>query len=124
MDYQASNTVQVTIDDLSLTSKVIDAATQSGANRIEGISFLLKDDSPVRSQALAQAAVKARASAEAIAKALNLRVVNVLQAEASEEEPSIRPMVVRAFSPAREATPIEAGNLEIRASVTVSLEVQ
>ena len=127
VEYQASNTVEVTIDDLSLTSKVIDAATQSGANRIEGISFTLKDDSAVRSRALAQAAVKARASAEAIAKALNLRVVGVLRADAGGEAPPVRPMMMRAFSSTREAapsTPVEAGNLDVHATVTVTLAVQ
>src|SRR5690242_9017944 len=32
VEYRATNTVQVTINDLSLAGKVIDAATQSGAN--------------------------------------------------------------------------------------------
>ncbi|HSU32193.1 MAG TPA: SIMPL domain-containing protein [Bryobacteraceae bacterium] len=126
VEYRATNTVQVTIDDLSLAGKVIDAATQSGANNVEGISFQLKDEGAVRSQALAEAAVKARASAEAIAKALNLHVVGVLQAEASGGPPPIRPMM-RAMAAGGESapsTPVEPGNLEIHASVTVTLQVQ
>lgn len=124
--YRATNTVQVTIDDLSLTGKVIDAATQSGANNVEGISFQLKDESAVRSEALAEAAVKARASAEAIAKALNLRVTGVIQAEATGGAPPIRPMMRAMGAAAKEAvsTPVEPGSLEIHASVTVTLEVQ
>ncbi len=127
VDYQASNTVEVTIDDLSLTSKVLDAATQSGANNVQGISFMLKDDSAVRSQALAEAAVKARASAEAIAKALSLRVTGVLQAEASGGTSPVRPMMMQSRAMVVggiQPTPIEAGNLDIHASVTVTLEVQ
>lgn len=125
VDYQANNIVAVTIDELPLTSKVIDAATQSGANRIEGISFMLKDDSAVRARALAEAATKARASAEAIAHALNLHVIGVLQAEAGGERSPVRPMF-RAMAAMGESqsTPVEAGNLEIHASVTVTLQVQ
>ncbi|HEY3937026.1 MAG TPA: SIMPL domain-containing protein [Bryobacteraceae bacterium] len=126
--YQASNTVLVTLNELALTGKVIDAATSSGANNINGISFSLRDDSSVRSQALADATAKARRAAEAIAKALNVRIVGVLEAETAEA-PIIRPLT-RNFSVMAEAasqkvaTPIEAGDLDVHASVTASFEIQ
>jgi uncharacterized protein YggE len=124
--YQASNTVLIIVHDLSLLGKVIDAASDSGANNINGVTFSLKDDTAVRNQALAEAAGKARAAAEAIAKALNTHVVGVLEAETAEV-PVIRPMM-RSFSamaPGPSApTPIEPGDLDIHASVTVTLEVQ
>lgn len=126
--YRANNTVAITIDDLPLVSKIIDAATGSGANNIEGIAFQLKDPAAVQARALAEAATAARANAEAIARALNLRVVGVLQAEASGGTPPVRPMFMAgramATMEAKQATPVEAGNLEIQASVTVTLEVE
>ena len=128
VSYRASNTVAITIDDLALVSKIIDAATGSGANNIEGIAFQLKDPASVQARALAEAAAKARTNAEAIAKALNLRVIGVLQAEASGGTPPVRPMFMAArpvaTMEAKRPTPVEAGNLEIQASVTVTLEVQ
>src|ERR1700761_7070096 len=54
--YSSNNTVLVTIDDLRLVSKILDASAQAGANDINGISFLLRDDQAARSEALAQAA--------------------------------------------------------------------
>jgi uncharacterized protein YggE len=124
--YQASNTVLVIVNDLALLGKVIDSAGDSGANNINGISFSLKDESSARTQALAEAAVKARTAAEAIAKALNAHVIGVLQAETSEA-PAFRPMT-RSFAAMSASvavpTPIEAGDLDIHATVTVSLEVQ
>ncbi len=122
--YQARNTVQVTLDDLSMTGKVIDSATGAGANNVEGISFSLRDDSAVRVQALAEAAKKARANGEAIAAALGLDVVGVLRAD-TEQAPIVRPepgimMAVKARAP----TPIEAGTLDIHATVIVTLQVQ
>jgi hypothetical protein len=124
--YQASNTVLIIVNDLSMLGKVIDAASDSGANNINGVSFSLKDDTPVRNQALAEAAAKAHAAAEAIAKALNTHVVGVLQAETSQT-PIIRPQT-RSFAAlagaAAAPTPIEPGDLDIHASVTVTLEVQ
>ncbi len=125
--YQAENTVNVTVDDLSLLGKVIDAATANGANQINGISFTLKDSSEVRSKALAQAAVNARANAESIAKALGVTVVALLQAEPAEV-PAVRPLMMQArmmaASPAQAPTPVEAGDLDIHATVSVTLEVR
>lgn len=125
--YQASNTVLVIVNNLSLLGKVIDTAINGGANTINTISFGLKDDNPARTQALAEATLKARSSAEAIAKALNVKAGGVFQAETSEP-PGFRPL--RQFVPnqamasAASPTPIESGELDIRASVTVTLEIQ
>jgi len=125
--FQASNTVLVIVNDLTLLGKVIDAASESGANNINGVSFSLKDETAARTQALAEAAGKARAAAEAIAKALNTHVVGILQAETGEA-PSVRPMM-RSFSAMAvnaggAPTPIEPGDLDLHASVTVTLEIQ
>jgi uncharacterized protein len=126
--YRANNTVQVTVNDLTLVGKVIDAATSSGANNINNIAFSLRNDDAVRAQALAEAAGKARGNAEAIARALNLHVVGVLEAQTSES-PIIRPLMMPMAQQAMMAkaevpTPIEPGTLDIHASVTVTLQVQ
>jgi hypothetical protein len=126
--YQASNTVLITVNDLSLTGKVIDAANEAGANEITGISFSLRDDNAIRAQALAEAAVKARSAAEAIAKALNVHITAVLEADTTEA-PVVRPMnkafaMMSEGAAPRAPTPIEPGDLDVHASVTVSFEVQ
>jgi hypothetical protein len=125
--YQANNTVMVVVNDLAILGKVIDAAAESGANNIGGVTFTLKDETVARSQALAEAALKARAAAEAIAKALNAQVRGVLEAETSEI-PIFRP-VLRSFAAATPGaaappTPIEPGDLVVRGAVTVTLEIQ
>src|ERR1700728_3261007 len=123
--YNSNNTVLVTTDDLGLVSKILDASAQAGANDINGISFLLRDDQVARSEALAQAAVKARESAEAIAKALNLRVSGVLQAETSDVS-DVRSLYNAKAMPTvaqtiEVATPIEAGDIDVTATVIVTL---
>ncbi len=124
--YDAYNTVTVTVDQLSRLPKVIDAATATGATNINGVSFTLKDATAVRAKALAEAATQARSNAEVIAKALGVQVIGLIGAEPSEL-PQARPM----FSMAqpmpmmrKTATPIEAGDLDIRATVTVTLEIR
>lgn len=126
VSYQASNTVEVTLDDISLVGKIIDAATASGSNNINGIQFALKDEQEVRRQALRSAAVNARSSAQALADALGLKVVRVHSADTGEPV-TVRPMhemaMARMAADARAPTPVEPGNVQVRATVTVTLEV-
>ena len=122
--YHANNSVLVTVDNLALVGKVIDTATRSGANSIAGISFTLRDDRAVRSRALAEAAANAHENAETIAKALNVRVTGVLEAQTANV-PIVRPLPMMQMKMAAQvATPVETGTLDIHASVVVTLEVQ
>ena len=123
--YTASNTIQLITDDLSRLGRIIDAASQAGANNIQSLQFGLKDENPVRAQALREAARQARANAEAMAAALNLKVVRVLEVIESGGGP--RPvreaMFAKAAAMAVPSTPVEAGTVEVRATVSVALEV-
>ncbi len=123
--YTASNTVEVTTGDLKGVSKLIDAATQSGANTIQSLEFLLKNDRLVRARALRDAALFARGNAEVMAAALGLKVTRVLEVREGEAQPP-RPLMARMQTAelAATATPITPGQLEVRAVVTVTLAVQ
>lgn len=120
--YTAANVVRVTLDDLTQVGKVIDTATAAGANRIQNLQFTLKNELVVQAQALQQAAVKARAKAEALAGALNLNITRVLSVV--ESSPAVVPMYDVAMARAETArTPIEPGTIEVRATVTLTVEV-
>lgn len=120
--YTATNIVRVTLDDLTKIGSVIDTAVQGGSNRIQNLRFMLKDEAPVKAQALREAAVKARASANALADALGLRVVRVLSV--AEGGSPVVPMREIAFARADAAsTPIEPGTIEVTASVSLTIEV-
>lgn len=124
--YTASNVVRVTLDDLEKVGSVVDAATRSGANRIQDIRFVLRDPESVRLEALRQAARKADSEADALASALGVRVLRVLSAEESGSAPMpVRRMMLAApqARAAEEATPIEAGTLNVSADVTLTVEV-
>ena len=125
--YRASNTVLVELDDIGSVGAVIDRAVKAGSNDVNGISFSLRDEQPTREQAIAQATVKARANAEAIAKALGVQVRGVFEAEtASASVTPIRPMQMtsRMMSAQAVTTPVEAGSLNVQASVTVVLIIE
>lgn len=126
--YTASNMIQVSINDLAAVGRVIDAATASGTNTIQRLEFVLKDDQATQLQALAEASARAKAKAQAIASALGLRVVRILHAEEQGGYATPpRPMNERAFAMAADAaaqpTPVEPGTVEIRATVTLTVEV-
>jgi uncharacterized protein YggE len=124
--YTASNTVQVKINDLSLVGKVIDAATQSGANTVDSLRFTLKDEKAAQTQALREAAGQARAKAEALAAALSVKIVRVLSVDESGQPPRpiyMESMKARVMDASAASTPVEAGTIDIQASVTVSFEI-
>ncbi len=121
--YTARNTVEVTTGDLPSVGTLIDAAMQAGANNIQRLEFTLKDRHAARAQALREAAARARADADTIANALGVKIVRVLSAEEEREAP-IRPVMMgMARMEAAPATPIEPGKVEVRATVTLQVEV-
>jgi uncharacterized protein len=119
--YTASNNVQVTTSDLSLVSKLIDAASSAGANNIGGVSFTLKNSQPVEQQALSLATKQALAHAAAIASGLGARVGAVISAQ--EEVGVTRPIPVFAAAE-RVATPIQSGEVNVTATVIVTVALQ
>jgi uncharacterized protein YggE len=124
--YTASNVVEVKTSDLAQVGKVIDVATQSGANSVGALRFTLKDEEAALSQALRTAAIKARAKADALASALKVRIVRVLQVD--EGGQPIRPIfaeaaTLRATAQAAPPTPVEPGTIEVRATVTLVVEI-
>jgi uncharacterized protein YggE len=121
--YTASNTVEVKTGDIAQVGKVIDIATQSGANNIQSLRFMLRDEQAARANALREAAIKARAKADALAAALGLRVLRVLFVEESGQvaPPPIYARAEMAAAPAQ--TPVEPGTIDVRALVTLTVEI-
>ena len=122
--YTATNIVRVTIEDLTLVGKAIDAATQAGANRIQSLRFTLKDDRSIQAQALREAATNARRKADALAAAMNVNIVRVLSVV--ESGPVAFAVQEVAFARAADtaSTPVLPGNIEVRATVTLTVEVR
>lgn len=76
--YRASNSVTVTVRDLSKAGTVLDNAVKAGANTSYSISFGFSDDSRYRNDALKQAVAAARSRAEAMASAAGLSIKGVV----------------------------------------------
>ena len=125
--YTATNVLHIQTSGLENVGKLIDAAMQSGANTIQRLVFTLKDEHSAQLQALRVASTKAKAKAEEMANALGLKIIKILSV--TEGERGVRPIVmpqqrvtqmdVAAAAP----TPVEAGTIEVRSSVTLTAEV-
>ena len=119
--YSASNQVSIEVTNLTQIGPIIDAGLRAGSNQVDGVQFRLKDDLPLREQALKKAVAEARRKAETMAEALNLRILGIQ--EVSETGSSVIPRGEGGFvtMAARETapTPVSPGQVEVNASVTV-----
>ena len=118
--YLVTNIVEARLTDLTLVGKVIDTAIQSGANRVQGVSFGLQDNTASVAQALKTAASSALSQAAAIASGLNVHTGAVLHA--SEGVNTAYPTGVSPIAGGA-STPIETGMVVIQASVTIEVAI-
>lgn len=120
--YSASNSVLVTIRDLSRAGRVLDAASNSGANQVYGPSLSRSDQDALQKKALRDAVGDARTKAEALAKAAGVslgRVTAITEGSSGGPEP----YYATDLRTAKADAPIEPGTQDIQASVTVTFAI-
>jgi uncharacterized protein len=126
--YVARNTVEVRVDDIGRVGEILDLAVGSGATNVSGVRFDLKDRAAAEREALRKAVADARTRAEAAASGANLKVDRVLRIE--EQRGSVEPprpmMMMRQSAGAMESAqpPISPGELEVRATVTLTAAIR
>ncbi|MDQ3129539.1 MAG: SIMPL domain-containing protein [Acidobacteriota bacterium] len=129
--YEVKNSVTATIGDLTQVGAIIDAATKAGANSVEGISFVVRQDSPAQGDALALATKQALTKAEAIAKSLNGRIVRIVETNEGGiqnlpilQRYSSNSMMTNTSMNSAYVTPVQAGALDVRSQVILVVEVE
>ena len=124
--FQAVREMTVVLDDLDVLPTLVAEIVGEGANRINGISYGLQDDSGPESEALTMAVTDAREKARLMAEALGARLGVVLQIN---EQGVVRPQPVmmefeRALAMKDESAPnpdaYASGEITVSAQVTVS----
>ena len=127
-EYLARNVVEVRVDDLSKLADVIDAAGTSGATSVSGLRFDLKNRSAAELDALRRAVRDASARAAAIAEGANKTLGPIVR---MQEQRSSSPSPV--FQMGQGAgggggrgggTPIEPGEIQVRATVTLTVAIK
>lgn len=117
--YEASNGINVTLDDVSRAGSVLDALIEAGANQSAGVSFQIKDPKPLLDEARAKAGRDALERAQIYAKAVGAvlgPVRSINEGYGAVTRGTMESVVVTAQ---RRGTPIEAGEQSVSAAVTV-----
>ena len=129
-DYLARNVIEVRVDDLARLTDVIDAAGTSGAATVASLRFDLKDRATPERDALRRAVRDATARAQAIAEGAG-RTLGPIQRIQEQRTSSASP-VFRAEALVGGAaggrggggTPIEPGEIQVRAQVTLTASIK
>ena len=125
--YRATNVVSVRLEKLDLIGPVVDAGLEAGANQVEGVNFGLRGALAARQQALRQAANAGKQKAEALADALGVRLVGLLEvAEGGAQVVTPRYANVRMAmeSAQMDTTPVSPGQVSVEATVTLTYRIE
>ena len=109
--YQAVQRATVTVDDLSMVGRVVDA----GGNLVGDVTFTLRDPAAFRARALAAAVQDARATANVLAAAAGVTILRVVRIEEFGAATPV-PRVGLQAAPAA-STPVLPGTLTVSTQV-------
>lgn len=129
--YRVTNTLTVTLHDVSKTGEVIDVAVANGINQATSIQFMLSDEQShvLRTQALQKAVTRARSDADTVAAAMGTSIIGVKNADISQ---GYSPVLFQNYqydtmgASVREAasTPVQSGDITVSATVTITYTIQ
>lgn len=121
--YQATNQVVARIEELDSLGTLLDATVTSGANRIDGLSFGLQDDTAITDEARAKAVEDARRKAELYARAAGVKLGGIRSISEGGHGPIPMYDMRAAAAPEAMKVPIERGQTTVTASVQVVWDV-
>jgi len=125
--YAARNALEVRVDELPKVGDVLDAAVGAGGPSANNIRFDLKDRATAERDALQRAVEDAKARATAAAAGAGMKIDRILRIEEQRPEmiPPPRPvMTMRAETAAAPPTQVVPGELEIKATVTLTAAIR
>jgi hypothetical protein len=127
--YRVTNTLTVTLHDVSKTGEVIDVAVANGVNQADSIQFMLSDEQSqlLRTEALKKAVLQARTDADTVAAAMGTGVTGVKSADISGGySPILFQNYQNDLSTAAKSvapTPIQPGDVTVTAQVTITYTI-
>lgn len=125
--FLARNTIEVRVEPLEKLGEVIDVSVATGATTVAGVRFDVKRRAELEREALKLAVEQARARAEAAAAGAGRQVGRVLRIDdgGPPPVPGPRPVAMARMAEAVDiATPVAAGEIEIRARVTLTTSMK
>ncbi|MCK9580658.1 MAG: SIMPL domain-containing protein [Methanoregula sp.] len=129
--YQVTNTLTVTLHDVSKTGEVIDVAVANGINQATSIQFMLSDEQSqvLRTQALQKAVTRARSDADTVATTMGTTITGVKNADISQ---GYSPVLYQNYQydamggamKTAASTPVQSGDITVSATVTITYTIQ
>lgn len=123
--YRAMNNIRVTLDDVERAGEILDVGITAGANRVMNLQFSATETREARQEALREAVRLARAEAQTIAEAMEVRLGPALEVQvgAAPRGSGIFYATARAMEASARPTPIEAGEQDVSATVTITYRI-
>jgi len=123
--YEVTHSLSIRTTNVDKAGELIDQATKSGANHVDTIKFSVKDPQKYHVEAINVATDNALKNAKALSCAAGVKLISIKSLsldDAQMIEPRTRGLfLTKAIG--TESTPIEAGNVEIHAAVTVQYAI-
>ncbi len=119
--YLASNLLTVRVRDLDRLGEILDAVSDSGANRFHGLSFGFAEPGPLMDKARDAAMKDALRKAKIMAEATGVKLGRVLTMNEAGRQP--RPEMLQAESFSRDAMPVASGEVSLTAHFTITYEL-
>ncbi|MEP6692057.1 MAG: SIMPL domain-containing protein [Gemmatimonadaceae bacterium] len=112
--YVVTNMIRVEVRRIEQVGAILDAALAKGANGVNSLQFTASGADSARHLAIAAAVLRARADADAMARAAGGRLGDLLELDLQGGAPSPQPMMMaRAQTSAEGGTPINPGEQTI-----------
>lgn len=129
-EFVARNGLEVRIDAVERTGEILETVVTGGATNIAGIRFDIKDRAGAEREALRHAVEDARARADALAAGAGRTVDRVIRIDDTRQMRPSPPVMMAQYSRAAVADaappppPIEAGQVEVQANVTLTVAIK
>lgn len=123
--YQVTNTLQVTLNDVTRAGDVIDTSVGAGVNQVSSIQFMLSDGQAqsLRTSALKNAVANARVDATAVAGAMGVNITGTKNVDISQGYTPVvydNSFASGALAKSAVPTPIQPGDITVTATVTIT----
>lgn len=122
--YEVSQSLQVKIRDMTKIGTIIQAATESGANQMSNLAFVVDKEDEFKKQARAEAIEKAKEKAQELASQLGIKLVRIINFQESGVFPRFYEYdKALGLGGGGEVPQIETGQNLIKVTVTITYEI-
>jgi uncharacterized protein YggE len=125
--YTVTQNIEVRLKPVDQANKAVDIATESGANLVGGVQFVLDEETQKEVEAKAQkeAIEKAKDKAQSLASATGLSLGKIVDVQVgSSQQPRFEAMAVDAKNAMGGETQLNPGENKVQVTVTLSYELR